>query len=98
MFFFYIIIFIDFKINVVKNLGSPFNISVRNIDNNETLTGPVQFTNYGSDGWLLWGSYYYDGTVNPKNLSHESGNKEEIINRSFVANGTNSMRLSSLSF
>ena len=65
MFFFYIIIFIDFKINVVKKLGSPFNISVRNIDNNETLTGPVQFTNYDSDGWVLGGFYYYDGTVNP---------------------------------
>lgn len=93
-----VMFYIDFKINVIKNIGSSFNISIRNIDNNETLTGSVQFTNYDSDGWFLWTSYYYDGTVDPRNLSAESGNKEEIINRSFVAHGTNSAGSSSLSF
>ena len=90
--------YIDFKINVVKNIGSSFNISIRNIDNNETLTGSVQFANYDSDGWLLWVNYYYDGTVDSRNLSIESGDKDEIINRSFVAHGTNSVGLSTLSF
>ena len=46
----FVMFYIDFKINVVKNLGSSFNISVKNIDNNETLTGSVQFANYDSDG------------------------------------------------
>ena len=53
---------------------------------------------YFSGGWFLWTSYYFNGTVDPRNLSAESGDKDEIINRLFIAYGTNSMRLSSLSF